>query len=130
MRCSLGPSSWPAAEGGTLEPVWSSGVRRTRSTLVGVGLTATMLLAGCAEEEPEDFTADTRTAFLAACTEPLADSRLISAICGCIFEETQVQLSFERFEAIDSELVLDPEATLPDDIAGIVARCIIDEAEL
>ena len=74
--------------------------------------------------------ASTKSTDLGACTEPLADSRLVSAICGCIFEETQVQLTFERFETIDSELVLDPEASLPDDIAGIVADCVIEEAEL
>ena len=96
----------------------------------GLVLGVAIGLAGCAEEEPEDFTAGTRSAFLAACTEPLADSRLTSAICGCVFEESQARLSFDRFEAIDSELVLDPEVELPDDVAAIVAACVIEEAGL
>lgn len=107
------------------------GGRRARWALVAGPLVVGLVgLGACSEEEPEDFTADTRSAFLAACTEPLADSRLISAICGCVFEESQGALSFERFEAIDSELVLDPEADLPDEVAEIVARCFIEEAEL
>ncbi len=113
------------------------GGRRTRRTrrlgpalVAGSLLVGLLGLVGCSEEEPEDFTADTRSAFLAACTEPLADSRLISAICGCVFEESQGALSFDRFEAIDADLVLDPEADLPDEVAEIVARCVIEETEL
>lgn len=109
----------------------SIGGRRARWVWTAVVATvAALALTACAEEEPQDFTADTRTAFLTACTEPLADSRLISAICGCVFEESQVALSFDRFEAIDEDLVLDPDTDLPDDVAEIVAGCIIEEAEL
>ena len=106
--------------------------------MVGGGL----LLAACAEEEPQDFTVDTRTGFLAACTQPLDDSRMISAICQCVFDETLGQLSFERFQAIDEELLAQAEAAeeaetepefgprLPDDLAAIIADCVVAETEL
>lgn len=100
-----------------------------------------LLVAACAEDEPEEFTADTETGFLAACTEPLEDSRLISAVCACVFDETQAQLSFQRFRAIDDELIARADGEgdgsdgadadeLPDDLAEIIAACIITEYEL
>ena len=109
---------------------------------LSLGVSAGLLASACAEEEPQDFTVDTRTGFLAACTQPLEDSRLISAICQCVFDETQGQLSFERFQAIDAELVAQAEAAeeaettpqfaprLPDDLADIIADCVVAETEL
>ncbi len=107
---------------------------------VGAALLATLALvaAACAEDEPEDFTADNRTAFLTACAQPLEDDRLISEICECVFDETQGQLGFERFREIDGELLVqaDDEAEteleprLPDDLAEIIAACVVTEAEL
>ncbi len=101
--------------------------------------TAGFPLAACADEEPQGFTVDTRTGFLAACTQPLEDTRLISAICQCVFDETQAPLSFERFQAIDAELLTEAEEAeeggtpvefeprLPDDLADIIADCVLAE---
>jgi hypothetical protein len=94
--------------------------------LVGLALVG----GACSEDEPQGFTDDSRNGFLAACTRPLEDSRLTGAICQCVFDETQAQLSFERFREIDETLLADPEAELPDDVLDIVATCVIDEADL
>ncbi len=92
--------------------------------VVGVGL------AGCSSDEVEDFTPDIREGFLEACTRPLDDSRLTSAICQCAFDETQAQLSFDEFAEVEEALQADPESTLPPEIAEIVAGCVVEAAEL
>ena len=96
-----------------------------------LGLVALVLaFSACADEEPQEFTADTRSGFLAACTDPLTDSRLTSSICQCVFDETQTQLSFDRFEQIDELLLLDPEAELPEELVDIIAECVMEAARL
>lgn len=92
--------------------------------VLGLGLTA------CSEEPPNDFTADTRSGFMAACSVPLEDSRLVSDICQCVFEETQAEVLFDRFAEIDQELKENPEQPLSDEITGIIADCVIEEGDL
>ena len=112
--------------------------QRAIGRVVALVAASTLALTACAEEEPQDFTADNRTGFLAACTQPLEDSRTISAVCQCVFDETQAQLTFEEFRSIDDELVAQAEAeetpedgqALPDDLAEIIASCLIAEAGL
>ncbi|MEM9562358.1 MAG: hypothetical protein AAGA93_07080 [Actinomycetota bacterium] len=115
-------------------------VQRRRQRAIGRVVTlaaaAALLVAACSEDEPQDFTADNRTGFLAACTQPLDDSRTISAVCQCVFDETQAQLTFERFRSIDDELIAQADdeeiddPSLPDDLAEIIAGCLIAEADL
>lgn len=100
------------------------------ATVAMTAAVASLLASGCAEDEPHEFTDDTRSGFLAACTDPLDDSLLTSSICQCVFDQTQTQLSFERFEQIDELLVLDPETELPDELVDIIATCVIEVADL
>ena len=88
------------------------------------------LLAACAEEEPTDFTADNRTGFLAACSEPLEDAVLIGEICQCVFEQTQEAFPFEEFTALDDALKEDPTQALQLEINAIIADCVRSEADL
>ncbi len=88
------------------------------------------VLSACAEDEPTGFTADNRSGFLAACTQPLEDTRLVSAICQCVFDETQVKIPFSRFATTDATLQELPERPLPPEITGIIADCVIEEADL
>lgn len=94
--------------------------------MVAIGL----LGAACSEEEPTDFSADNRSGFMAACSLPLDDSRLVSDICQCVFEETQDEIPFSQFAATDARLKETPERLLTDQITGIIADCVIEEAEL
>ncbi len=111
---------------------------RAIGRLAGLAVASALVLAACSDEEPQDFTADNRTGFLAACTQPLEDSRTISAVCQCVFDETQAQLTFEEFRAIDAELVaqaaadddVEGDPALPDDLAEIIAGCLIAETDL
>lgn len=93
---------------------------------MAVGLTA----AGCGVEPPTDFTADTRSGFMAACSRPLEDPQFVTEICRCVFLGAAGELSFDRFAAVDERLRADPEAELPAEIVDIIADCVIEVAEL
>lgn len=99
-----------------------------------VGLAVVVLgavaLAACSEEAPTDFTADNRSGFLAACSQPLEDSRLIGEICQCVFDETQSAMPFSEFSSIDSRLTENTEQAIPSEITQIIADCVFEEADL
>lgn len=103
--------------------------RRPVIGLFGLAMLA-IVAAGCAEEEPTDFTADNRSGFMAACSVPVDDSLLISDICQCAFDKTQAEIPFDRFTAIDEELKATPGRLLSTEITEIIADCIIEEADL
>lgn len=94
--------------------------------LAAVGLSA----AACTEEVPTDFNADTRTGFMAACSLPLEDQRLINSICQCVFDRTQVEITFDEFVSTDQQLVADQTMPLSDELNGIIADCIVEEGNL
>ncbi|MGI9598405.1 MAG: hypothetical protein ACR2QK_19730 [Acidimicrobiales bacterium] len=103
---------------------------RPRLPMAAAMVVLGLLTAACGDDPPTDFTADTRTGFMAACSVPLDDSRLVSDICQCVFEQTQNEIPFTRFSATDRQLKEDPERVLSAEINGIIADCIIEEAEL
>ncbi|MEM7323021.1 MAG: hypothetical protein AAF531_08045 [Actinomycetota bacterium] len=102
---------------------------RTRGALLGSLLIA-VLLVGCSEEDPTGFTVDNETGFLAACTAPLEDDRLVSDICQCVIQRTEAEIEFSRFSAIDADLLEAPDGELPQEITDIVAECVIEEGDL
>jgi hypothetical protein len=83
-----------------------------------------------APQEPDDFTVDNETGFLAACAEPVEDTALTNAICRCVFEETSSAYSFADFQDLDESLTLEIGAELPAEIEAIIAACVIEEADL
>lgn len=91
---------------------------------------ALLLAAGCGEDAPSDYSAENKDAFLAACTDAVGDDLLQQRVCLCVFEESSNEIPFERFVEIDDVFAGDPVAPLPDDLAALVARCVIDEADL
>lgn len=119
--------------------------------LAAVGLVA-MALAACSDEIPTDYTADHREAFLAACSRPLDDPRLLSDVCGCVYDRIEDEVPFDEFQRIDARLAgitsetaavatdtsaveaeVIPLATgneLPVEIARLVADCFTLEADL
>lgn len=107
----------------------TDGTGRSRRPVLALVLAVGVVLAGCADEEPEDFTVDNRNGFMAACTRPVEDSRVTTAVCQCVFDAT-TDLEFGRFVEIDDILVADPEADLPDELVEIIADCYVAESGL
>ncbi len=93
-----------------------------------VGLAA----ASCGDEVATDYTSAHRDAFLAACSSPLDDPRLLSDICVCVYDRLEDEISFSRFEAISESLVTvdGSEPPLPDEVVDAIADCFVSEADL
>lgn len=87
-------------------------------------------LVGCSGDAQTDFTVDNESGFMAACTTAIEDSRLVSGICQCVFEQTEAQIPFAEFSATEEELVGSPDLELPQEITDIIADCVIEEGEL
>lgn len=94
-------------------------------------LAGVLFLAGCSEEPPLDYSQDTRDAFLTACVDPVGDELLTFRLCQCTFDRLQQDVAYARLAEIEKLLADNPEgAPLPDEVAQIVADCIVDEVEL
>lgn len=90
-----------------------------------------MVTAGCADEPPADYSQNTRDAFLTACVDPVADELLTFRLCQCTFDRLQEDVAYARLAEIEKLLQNNPEtAPLPDEVAQIVADCIVEEVEL
>ena len=110
-----------------------TGYRRAMRRLVGPGLLGfvfVVTLAACSADTQTEFTVDNESGFMAACTAAIEDSRLVSGICQCVFEQTEAQIPFAEFSATDDELVESPDLALPQEITDIIAQCVIEEGEL
>jgi len=93
-------------------------------------LVGTTVMAACGADIPEDYTAETRENFLVACTDPLADSILITELCECVFESTQSRFTFDRFVQFEDALRSNLEADLNTAMSDVLADCILREADL
>ena len=102
-------------------------------------------LAACSEEVPTDYTVAHREAFLAACSRPLDDPRLLSDVCGCVYDRIEDEIPFAEFERMSEQLagtaavaatstsiagVEETKPPLPSGIAALVADCFTAEADL
>lgn len=92
--------------------------------MLGLGATA------CSEDAQTDFNAENESGFMAACTQPVEDSRLVAGICQCVFEQIDAEIVFSEFQATDAELTETPSLELPEQITDFIAECVIEEAEL
>lgn len=98
--------------------------------IVAFGLGLLLGLAACSTDAQTEFTVDNESGFMAACTAAIEDTRLVSGICQCVFEQTEAQIPFAEFSATDDELVESPDLELPQEITDIIAQCVIEEGEL
>lgn len=111
-------------------------------TIAAVSVAAIIVLAGCGESEPPtDYTSANRNAFLAACSRPLDDPRLLSEVCDCVYDRLELEMPFDEFVEL-SEALIPPEtevdgaapsappATVPEEVTAIVADCFVEEADL
>jgi hypothetical protein len=102
---------------------------------LAIGCLTVVGLVGCGEDVATDYTSAHREGFLAACSNPLDDPRLLSDICVCVYERLESEISFTRFEAISESLTTlgddsaDPPE-LPEEVAEAVADCFLSEADL
>lgn len=99
------------------------------NAIVGACLMAAASVA-CSPDEPTDYTAENSEGFFAACLQSPEDSFLQAKLCQCVFDNAVLEIPFERFVEIDEELTLDPLAPLPEELTAIMARCVIEEADL
>ncbi|MFV0525234.1 MAG: hypothetical protein ACK5RL_12140 [Acidimicrobiales bacterium] len=89
-------------------------------------------LAGCGSEAETaaGYSAESKAAFLAACTDADADPRVVRDVCECTYDRTERSIPYEDFASTEQRLILDPMAALPDALAKIMADCLVAEADL
>ena len=108
--------------------------RSALGRLLLVGLmagVAVLPLASCGEETTADgFTEANRDAFVTACTDPSVDDRLVRDVCECAYEQLAATLPYDRFVELEDTLRIDSLAALPDDVAALIADCVVAEADL
>ena len=87
-------------------------------------------LVSCAEPVPETYTEDTRNDFLTACTSPQADGLGHIKLCQCTYEKLKATIAYPRFVEIERLFVVNQRTPLPDEVAQVLADCIVEEVEL
>ncbi len=103
--------------------------RRLRSG-VAATISLALVLAACGEDAPTDYTLETRENFLAACTESLTDSRLVTELCECTFAAAQEKLTFDRFTDLEARMKNNLDSNLGAAMNSALAECILQEADL
>ena len=97
-----------------------------------------VFVASCSSDEQADYTEVTEREFLAACTDPLNDDRIIADLCECVFDRIQTEVNYEDFVRDDKTVIsanstnstIGTANTIPEVYAEFVADCVIEEAEL
>ncbi len=102
----------------------------SEGSILALVLLFAFALSACAEEEPAEFTDDTKSGFMAACSDLVEDSRFVGEICDCVFERTEDEFDFTRFATIDQQLAENPDRPLSTEVISIVAECVIETTEL
>ncbi|MEL7158585.1 MAG: hypothetical protein AAFN30_18585 [Actinomycetota bacterium] len=103
-----------------------------RRVVPALGLVVTLASTGCGSSEPAntEYTQANREAFLAACTDAAVDDRLVRDICECTYGRLVESVDLAELTRIEEALRLDTLAPLPDVVAGHVADCVVEEADL
>jgi hypothetical protein len=96
-----------------------------RFVVVGFAVIALLSPAGCGGDEAErGYSDDTRASFLEPCIAGLGEQG--REICECSYDLIVDDIAYDDFEDIDRALQGDPDASLPDEVADIVAACAAD----
>ncbi len=93
--------------------------------LLGCAL-ALVIVVGCRDGAPDEYTDETRAVFLRSCAEPAAGQGLAEAVCRCAYSQIVATIPFEEFEDLEAALDEDPPEEpedVPDEIADIYAAC-------
>ncbi len=89
-----------------------------------------LAFSACGGDEPLNYTLETRENFLAACTDPLNDSRLVTELCECTFAAAQEKLSFARFSELEDRMRNNLNASIGAAMNSALAQCVLQEADL
>ena len=93
-------------------------------------LASVFFLVSCAEPAPETYTGDSRNDFLTACTSPQDDGLGHIKLCQCTYEKLKATVVYARFVEIERLFIANPSAPLPDEVAHVLADCIVEEVDL
>jgi hypothetical protein len=114
-------------------PEASGGSKRRWYLSVGLAVVALVvviaIVAAVRPKRQTDYDDAVRDRFLAACTaqggEPVQDT------CGCLYDQIEQNVPFDRFELLDDTLAGEVQASapdqpleLPDDINAMLQGCI------
>jgi len=96
-----------------------------------IALACVLVGAGCSSDRAVvEYGPENRHAFMAACSDLLADSLMIRDVCDCVFTSVHQAYAVTDLGAIDERLRLDALAEPPEEVVGFVAECFINEAGL
>lgn len=89
-------------------------------------------VVGCGSDidASEEYGDDNREAFLASCTAPGDDDRVVRDVCECTYERIEAELAYAEFVALEESLRLDALAPLPEPVAALMAECFTEVADL
>jgi hypothetical protein len=122
MPCSPGPASWPASRpapprgDATVPPV-----SHFRSVLILLAA-ASLFVAACGDDGPDDYSDSTREAFMTGCVEDDTDEDLVE-VCECTYDTAVEELPFEEFKTVEQRLQ-SGGSDIPDAVSDIILDCI------
>jgi hypothetical protein len=94
-------------------------------------LLAGLLPVACSDAAGSNgYSEANRDAFVTACTDSAADDRLVRDVCECTYEEVESSLPYEEFVELEESLRIDSLMALPDEVAEMIADCVLTEADL
>ncbi len=101
------------------------------SSLFWLILAVTLGVSACGStDDATEYSDENREAFLAACTTPGEDQRMIRDVCECTYEEIEANMAFADFVRMEESLAVDALAPLPDSVAAFMAECFVEEVDL
>ena len=81
-----------------------------------------LVLAGCGDDSPGEYTDATRESFMTGCVEDSDDPDLLE-VCECTYERAVEEIPFDQFESMEQRLARG-QTDVPDSIATIIVDCI------
>jgi hypothetical protein len=89
-------------------------------------------VAGCTDDagDAAGYRVTNREAFVAACTDPAVDDRVVRDVCECTYDRIEESLPYEQFVELEESLRIDSLIPLPDEVSDLVAECFLTEADL
>jgi hypothetical protein len=84
------------------------------------------VLAGCGDDEPDDYNADVEDEYLRLCEGQSADPEA-GAVCQCAYDKFVEEIPFDQFQTFFESLQDDPNTTLPDEIVNLHSDCVLEQ---
>ncbi len=97
---------------------------------VAAVLLSAVLIAGCGEDAPTEYSAQNTDDFFAACTDATIDSVLHTRLCQCVIDELTSALDYAEFVDLDEAMRAEPAPPTSAQIIDVVADCVIEVGDL